>query len=192
MSPEIEDGTDILYKAANGRLCAFRKGCPALKYYNVEVNWQFISPELTEIMTGQPVVFGFDGKPIGYDDCSVKCDTGFALELWAENIEDCDPAATNQGSWTYFLMPWITNGVLGDAEIGSEGFSPTLTGVTRAGGGWGVGPYNVQEQDIAGTPGTLLTPLGATCHRRTFNTEVPPPAVTCDYQAVPLIGSCAP
>lgn len=191
MSPQYEDGTDVLYKAANGKRCAYKKGCPTLTGIEATINFQFISPEFIEIATGQPVVVGFDGEPIGYDDCDVKCDTGLAIELWSEILEDCDPAATNQGSWIYALLPWVTQATLGDIEIGSEAVELTLTGTTRSGGGWGVGPYLVQEQDALGTPGTLLTPLGSTCHRRIFRTEVPPPTASCDYTPV-TAGVCAP
>jgi hypothetical protein len=186
MNANVEDGEDVEYKAANGRVCGFKRGCPSFKGYDIELNFFSVSPELIEIATGNPVVYGFDGKPIGYDDCSIRCNSGFALELWAEVLgEDvCDAEGSGDGSWIYFLMPWVTNGMLGDLEVGSEAASLTLNGATRAGGGWGRGPYDVLAQDKAGTPGQLLTPLGSTCHRRTMVTTVRPPEPTCDYTPV--------
>jgi len=193
MNPNVDDGTDVEYKAANGKLCGFKKGCPTFKGYDLELHFFSISPEFVDIATGNPVYHGFDGAAIGYDDCDVQCKSGFALELWAEVLDAtaCELDAT--GKWVYFLLPWVTNGVIGDLEVGSEAVDLSLTGSTRNGGGWGVGPYNVQPADLAGTPGPLLTPLGATCHRRTFITSTPPPTVTCDYQ--PVVGTpavCAP
>lgn len=183
MNPNVEDGEDVEYKAANGRVCGFKRGCPSFRGYDIELNFYSISPEFIELTTGNPVVYGYDGQPIGYDDCSVKCDSGFALELWAEVLgEECDDGA--QGQWIYFLMPWVSNGMLGDMEIGSEAVTLTLSGATRAGGSWGVGPYDVMPVDAAGTPGPMLTPLDANCHRRTFVTSVPPPQPTCDYTPV--------
>jgi hypothetical protein len=38
--------------------------------------------------------------------------------------------------------------------------------------------------DAAGTAGTLLTPLGSNCHRRTFVTTVAPPEPVCEYTPV--------
>ncbi|MFE7782980.1 hypothetical protein [Streptomyces nigrescens] len=106
--------------------------------YDIELNFFSVSPEFIEITTGNPVVYGFDGKPIGYDDCSLKCDSGFALELWAEVLgEDVCDSDGGEGAWIYFLLPWVTNGMLGDLEIGNEAVSLTLNGATRAGGGWG-------------------------------------------------------
>lgn len=188
MNPNVEEGEDIEYRAANGRVCGFKRGCPSFRGYDIELNFFSVSPEFIEITTGNPVVFGFDGKPIGYDDCSVKCDTGFALELWAEVLgEDvCETDGGGDGAWLYWLLPWVTNGMLGDMEVGSEQASLTLSGSTRAGGGWGVGPYDVMPIDAAGTPGPLLTPVGSSCHRRTFLTNVAPPDATCEY--APVLG----
>lgn len=185
-APNISEGTDIEYRAPNGRLCAYKKGCPALLGIDTTVTFQSVSPEFIDITTGQDIVFGFDGTPIGWDDCDIKCDTGLALELWAPILGDdvCDVTGLSQGQWMYMLIPWLTNAVLGDLELASEAVSLSVSGSTRTGGGWGVGPYDVLEQDAALTPGPMLTPLGSTCHRRSFLTRVPPPTATCDYQDV--------
>ncbi|MGA5599640.1 hypothetical protein ACPCUF_01140 [Streptomyces griseoincarnatus] len=183
MNNNSDDGEDIEYKAANGRVCGFKRGCPTFKGFDVELNIFSVSPELIEILTGQPVYLGWDGKPIGFDTCSIKCDTGFALELWAEVLaEECAEGA--EGQWIYFLLPWVSNGMLGDLEIGAEAVTMQVTGATRAGGSWGVGPYDVQPIDAAGTPGPMLTPLDSSCHRRTFITTVAPPEPGCEYVPV--------
>lgn len=185
MAPNVEEGEDVEYKAANGRICGFKRGCPSFKGIDLTLTFFDISTEFIELTTGSPIVYGYDGKPIGYDDCSVKCNSGFAIELWAEVLgADACAADAGDGAWLYFLLPWVTNGMLGDMEFGSEAVNLTLTGSTRAGGGWGVGPYDVLEQDAAGTPGPLLTPLGSACHRRTFETIVPPPTILGEYTPV--------
>lgn len=187
MNPNTDDGDDVSYKAANGRQCGFKRGCPTFNGYDVEVNFFSVSPEFLEITTGNPVVYDYAGKPIGYDDCSLQCNSGFALELWAEVLgEDVCATGGSGGAWIYFLLPWVTNGILGDLEVGSEAVTLQLTGATRAGGGWGTGPYDVIAKDAAGTPSPLLTPLGATCHRRTMVTTIAPPNPVCDY--VPVTG----
>ncbi|MGW3765288.1 hypothetical protein [Streptomyces sp. NPDC005131] len=189
MNPNTEDGNDVSYKAANGRQCGFNRGCPTFNGYDVEVNFFSVSPEFLEITTGNPVIYDYSGKPVGYDDCSLQCNGGFALEMWAEVLgEDvCAADGTGDGAWIYFLLPWVTNGILGDLEVGSEAVTLQLTGATRAGGGWDRGPGDVIATDAAGTPGQLLTPRGSTCHRRTLVTTVAPPEPVCDY--VPVTGS---
>lgn len=186
MNVNSDEGTDVEYKAANGRVCGFKKGCPTFRGFDIELNFYSVSPQILEIATGNPVVFGYDGKPIGWDDCSISCDTGFALEGWAEVVgeEVCITDGLAAGEWIYFLLPWVTNGLLGDVEVGSEAVTLTLQGSTRTNGGWGVGPYNVLEQDAALTPGPLLTPLGASCHRRIITTHIAPPTASCEYEAV--------
>ncbi|MER6884072.1 hypothetical protein [Streptomyces althioticus] len=186
MNPNVEEGEDVTYRAANGRQCGFRRGCPSLNGLDVEINFFSVSPEFLEITTGNPVVYDYAGNAIGYDDCSLQCNSGFALEFWAEVLGSDACAADNagDGAWIYFLLPWVTNGMLGDLEIGSEAVELQMTGATRAGGGWGTGPYDVMAQDAANTPGPLLTPLGATCHRRMFVTTVAPPEPTCEYAPV--------
>lgn len=185
MNANVEDGTDVTFTAANGRQCGFKKGCPTLNGYDIELVFFQAAPELVDLMTGQPIVYGWDGKPIGWDDCSISCTAGFALELWADILGDdlCDnPNAT--GSWQYFLMPWLTNGQIGDLELANEAVNFTLTGSTKAGGKWGSGPYDVMAQDAANTPGPMLTPVGPKCHRRSFTTTVEPPLADIDYLPV--------
>ncbi|MFC7791421.1 hypothetical protein [Streptomyces cinereoruber] len=186
MEPNIEEGEDIEYKAANGRICGFKRGCPSFKGFDLTLTFHMISPEFIELTTGAPPVYGYDGKPIGWDDCSIKCNSGFAIELWAEVLgEDvCDTTGAGDGQWIYVLLPWVTNGMMGNLSVGSEPTSPTLTGATRAGGAWGVGPWDVMPLDAAGTAGPLLTPLGSACHRRIITTNVAPPAPVCDYVPV--------
>lgn len=185
MNANVEDGEDVEYKAANGRVCGFKRGCPSFRGFDIELSFFEISPEFIELTTGNPVVYDYAGEPIGYDDCSIQCNSGYALELWAEVLGDdvCSTAGAT-GAWVYFLLPWVTNGQLGDLEVGSEAASLTLTGATRAGGAWGTGPYDVQPTDALGTPGPLLAPLGPNCHRRTFVTSVPPPTILGEYLPV--------
>ncbi|MDQ0761982.1 hypothetical protein [Streptomyces canus] len=183
MNVNSDDGDDITYKAANGKVCGTKRGCPTFNGLDLELNVFSVSPEMVEILTGNPVFLGYDGTPIGFDTCSIQCNTGFALELWAEVLgEECADGA--EGQWLYWLMPWVTNGIIGDLEIGSEAVTLQITGSTRAGGSWGVGPYDVQPLDAAGTPGPMLTPLSSSCHRRTFLTTVAPPEPSCDYTPV--------
>ncbi|MEU8472603.1 hypothetical protein AB0F30_32765 [Streptomyces sp. NPDC029006] len=100
----VDDGDDIEYKAANGKVCGFRKGCPTFRGFDVEINFFAVSPELIELLTGNPVYVDASGKVIGTDSCSLQCKSGFALELWAEVLgEECEEGA--KGQWVYFLLP---------------------------------------------------------------------------------------
>jgi hypothetical protein len=183
MAPNTDEQDDKLYKAANGKLCAFKKGCLTLLGYDVTITLEFVSPELIDILTQQPVVLPATGTvPVGWDDCSIPCNGGFGLEIWTELLGEPCPTSGNP-QFLYTLLPWIQNGYIGDIELGSETVNLEITGATRAGGAWDVGPYLVTRDALA-APSKMLTPLGATCHRRNMIVDVAPPTATCTYQTV--------
>lgn len=185
MAANIDEGDDVVFKAANGKLCGFRKACPSLLNLDITLTIFQASPELFDILTGNPVVDDFGGDPIGTDTCAISCDTGFALEAWAEVLDsNCTDGGTPK--WIYVLIPWVTNGQIGDLTLSNEAVNFEITGSSRAGGGWDQGPYNVMSIDAMGTPGPMLTPVGPTCHRRIMEVTVAPPAPSCDYVPVPV------
>lgn len=184
MSPNIEAGTEIKFKAMNGRSCGAKKGCDTFNWFDITGTFYSASPEMIELMTGQPVYDDFDGNAVGWDDCAIACTAGFGLELWQNVIgEEC--VVGEEGIWFYWLLPWIENGRLGDVTVSAEGVTFTLTGSTRASGGWSLGPWDVQDNDGAGTAGPLLTAMGADCHRRGFLTSISPPTPACEAIATP-------
>jgi hypothetical protein len=184
MAPNVEAGTDISFKAMNGRQCGFKRGCPTFNGFDLTGGFFSASPELIDILTGNSVYNDFNGDPIGWDDCQVACNTGFALEIWQNVIgEEC--AEDTTGQWFYWLLPWVTNGVLGDVTVNAEGVTFSLTGNTRAGGGWSLGPWDVQAADAENTPGPLLEVIGSECHRRGFVSTIEPPTAACTWISVP-------
>lgn len=186
MNPVIDEQDDVIYRAANGSLCGVKRGCPTLLGYDLEFNFFQVSPELTGVLTGNPTVMDFGGDPVGTDDCGIRCDAGFAIEFWAELI-GATCTTTGAPRYLYGVLPWITNAYVSDLEIGSEQVTFQLVGSTRAGGQWGTGPFDVVATDAANTPGRMLTPLGATCHRRMQITTIAPPVPSCELQATPAL-----
>jgi hypothetical protein len=185
LNPNIDTPDDITYRAANGTLCGIKRGCPTLLGYDIEVDFFQVSPQFVDVTTDQPLVMDSAATPVGWDDCSVQCQGGFALEFWAELLgQNCTD--TGQQKYLYVLLPWVSNAYISDLTIGSEAVTFQLLGNTRAGGRWGTGPYPVVP-GAGGTPGPMLTPLGATCHRRVQITTVAPPVPNpdCDYSTVP-------
>lgn len=187
LNPNVDTQDDVIYRAANGTICGVKRGCPALLGYDLEFNFFQVSPQLTDVLTGNPIVLDNLSEPVGNDSCTINCQSGFALEFWTELIgQNC--TATGAQKYLYTLIPWVTNAYISDLEIGSEQVTFQLVGNSRAGGGWGEGPYDVVLNGAApGTPGPMLTPLGPTCHRRMQITTVAPPVPdpACDYATVP-------
>lgn len=188
MNGNIDTPDDVIYRAANGKLCGVKRGCPSLLGYDIEFNFFQVSPQLVDVLTGQPIVLDNIAEPVGWDNCDIKCDGGFALEFWSELIgQTC--TTTGAQKFLYVLLPWVTNAYLNDLEIGSDQVTFQAVGSTRAGGQWDVGPYDVVLNGAApGVPGPMLTPLGDTCHRRIQITTVAPPTPDpdCDYSTVPV------
>lgn len=184
LTSNTEDGAEISYVNGRGDRCGYLRRCPTLSDLTVELEVLFASPELLDIATASPVRFDYAGEVIGFETGNVSC-TPFALEGWI-NVLNQECADNVPGQWLYVLLPWVSGAILGDLEITGEATNFTITGNTRAGGSWGVGPYNVQAADAANTPGPLLAPLEATSHRAIQLTTVPPPTPSCDY--VPVTG----
>lgn len=183
MAPNVNEGTDIEMLNMRGQTCGFKRACPDFRGFDITATFWEASPEQIEILTGNPVYFDYNGDPIGWDDAQVACQSGFGLELWQSVLsEECEGG--NDPSF-YWLLPWLSNGVLGNVTVNNEGLSFTLTASTRANSQWALGPWDVQAQDVANTAGPLLTPLGSTTHRRSFLTTIAPPTVTCGYIEVP-------
>lgn len=189
MAPNVEPGTDISFKAMSGRSCAFKRGCPTFNGFDLTGEFFSASPEMIEILTGNPVYLDFDGNPIGWDDCSLPCSSGFGIEIWQNVVGEECPVDGSDGLWFYWLLPWVANGILGDVTVNNEGVTFSLTGNTRASGLWQRGPWDVQAVDALNTPGPLIEALGSDCHRRGFLTTIAPPTAACTYVTVPPVVS---
>lgn len=189
MNPNVDVQDDVIYRAANGTLCGVKRGCPTLLGYDLEFNFFQVSPELMSVLTNQPEVLDANGAPVGTDDCSIQCSGGFALEFWSELVgQNCTDTGIER--FLYVLIPWVSNAYISDLEIGSEAVTFQLVGNSKAGGQWGVGPYDVVDTAISPAPplaGPMLTPLGDTCHRRMQITTIAPPVPDplCDFATVP-------
>lgn len=189
MNPNVDVQDDVIYRAANGTLCGVKRGCPTLLGYDLEFNFFQVSPQLTSVLTNQPEVLDAAGELVGNDDCAIQCSGGFALEFWAELVgSGCDE--TGGERWLYVLLPWVSNAYITDLSIGSEQVTFQLLGNSKAGGRWGVGPYDVVNTAVPpATPvaGPMLAPLGDTCHRRMQITTIAPPVPDpdCDFATVP-------
>lgn len=187
MTANVNEGTDITFTAASGRSCGFSPACPEFLGYNITWTFFSASPELIEMLTGNPMVFDWQGNPAGWQDKQVTCREGFAMEIWQQVVgEECPEEQTQaEGIWAYWLLPWVRNAILGDLTIGNEGLQFSLTGITKDASRWGDGPWDVVAQDADNTAGPLITPVESDAHRYFTLTTVPPPEAECEY--VPVV-----
>lgn len=183
--PEIEEGEEIIKKTASGKTCVADKGPDTIKWYNFEVTFCAIDPELALMFNPkwQPELDA-SGSVIGWRvTTDTSLDAGYAVEMWTDlaGADVCDnPDAL--GAWGYMLLPWVVGGAMGDLEITGEAPDIVFTGRAKPGARWGHGPYNV-IQDGTGAPSPLLTPIGRdVLFLAPTITTLPPPEPVCGAQ----------
>jgi hypothetical protein len=187
-SPEIADGEDIEVRKANGELCVSDSGCSELRWINVEAEFCQVDPDLFAMITGYPTVLDWQGDAVGNRVTGkIDCDAGFALELWSD-VPGNPCTDGGQRQYGYFLLPWVSSGIIGDFEITNDATTFTLTARTKVGGNWARGPYNVDPTDAATPPtaGPLLTPIGPDEHMDMHLSTVPPPEPQCGCVALDI------
>ncbi|MCL1900581.1 MAG: hypothetical protein FWG11_08755 [Promicromonosporaceae bacterium] len=192
-SANIEDGEAISVVNANGKQCVFQPAKPSITSIGLEVTFCDVDPELYALITGQRVVYDYKGDAVGFrvNTAVSPGDVGWALEIWS-NVPGvaCAPedaggvAATSQGTYGYLLYPFLQGGVLGDYTIENGAVTFSIGNiVTKSGGNWGKGPYDVVTQ-VGGGRGGLLEAIEADDHFHVQLTDVAPPEGRCG--CVPL------
>lgn len=188
------ESEEINQTNANGERCIYEPAEPELTGYTLEMQFCEVDPELFSLVTGQRVYYDGDGMAIGIavnTDVSLE-DRGFALEVWAgAPAGDACVNPNAQGSFGYFLAPYLKGGILGDYTVENGAVTFTITGATtRNGNGWGSGPYNVMLN--GGVPAPLVTPLEPNDHKLLIWVGVAPPELfygtrpVLDPEATPI------
>lgn len=185
-APNIAEPEEIEVRKANGTVCISDPGCPSLNWFDLEMEFCQIDPELFSFFSGYPLVLDYAGQAVGNRITGkIRCDSSFSLEVWT-NLPQEQCADTSAGQeFGYFLAPCITAGIIGEFTIENDALTITFNARTRAGSGWGVGPYDVDQIDAAGTAGPLLTPIGADDHLDMHVTSIAPPVAACGCVAMP-------
>jgi hypothetical protein len=184
ITPNTEDGERFLQRTANGNAIINQRGKPLLNWYDVEIEFQEVDPELFTILTGlQPYMDDQDrviGFPVTESDFATA---NFALELWMGNAEEaCLPGSLP--FYGYNLLPWVVEGALSDdIVITNDLITMKIMGRTRKGTPWGVGPYDVVV-DQAGDPSPLFTAIADDTHHLPIWTQLAPPEAECGCQSL--------
>lgn len=190
----FQERQDALRLNANGDICVDKPKAAILRWYEVAVELCQVNPSMINIMTAEPLVENDAADPvtIGWDTEVGSANlSNFALEFWVGTEDEaCDDGEVVYG---YGILPWVYQANLLDVTIGNDVVTFTVSGITRKGSPWGVGPYNVLINETglnAGLPGPLLTPIGANVHKRFFWTRLGPPLADCDCtDATPVLAA---
>jgi hypothetical protein len=194
LTSEIEDGTEIITKKADGSLCVNEKANNSFKRFTLEMEFCGVDPSLLSFVTNaEPYTSGSGANSdvIGFTVAEGAIAKKFALELWTGlSGQACEAGDEEAGG--YLLLPYVQAGVLGDITVdGENAVTFSLTGaMTKGGNAWGTGPYKVhmvasQTPGTPGTPSVLPTALDTADHLLMLLTGVAPPPNSAGPQAMP-------
>lgn len=186
LTPNTEDGERFLQRNAAGRAIVNQRSLPLLNWYDVNIQFQEVDPELFSIITGLDTYLNDQNQAIGVVVTESQYATAnFALELWMGNAEEeCPPTGEPLPWYGYNLLPWVVEGALtDDITITNDLITFTVTGRTRKGTPWGEGPYDV-VLDQAGDPSPLFTDIPSDTHHLPIWSQLAPPQPECGCQSL--------
>jgi len=185
LSSEIEDGAEIIVKKASGALCVNEKLSDSFKRFTAEIEFCGVNPDLLSIVSNAKPYLDYAGDVAGFKVAEGTIDNRFSLELWSGlSGVACLPGQADEASG-YFLLPFMSAGVLGDITIdGENAVTFSVTGAsTRGGNQWGDGPYLTLRQED-GTMAALPEPLEPEDHLLLIDTALAPPPSACQARLV--------
>lgn len=185
LTPNVEEGERFLQRGANGRAIVNQRGRPSLNWYDVQIQFAEVDMELFTIVTGLQPYEDDEGRVIGFPVTESDFATAnFALEAWMGNAEEVCLPGDPLPFWGYNLLPWVTEGALGeDITITNDLITFTVIGRTRKGTPWGTGPYDVVI-DENGDPMDLFTAIPDDTHHLPIWTQLAPPVASCGCQSL--------
>lgn len=180
-----DDGTNIRERNFGDELCIVDDAFTQIIGYTADITLCGVDPDLVGLLTGQPVVTNAADDVVGFDaTTSVDLDSfGFALEVWSRIAGSaCDPSGNRP--WGYTVFPFLKGGRVGGFTFENGAVQFTISGAqTRDGNGWGVGPFDV-DRDELGVPSPLHEALGVNTHYRNTLVTLDPPAAACGAVAL--------
>lgn len=185
----LQERQDALTLNANGDICVDKPKAPILRWYEVNLQFCNVDPELLNILTDDPIVLNDAVVPaaVGYKTTRGSIATNnFALEFWVgTEDEECDDGETEYG---YGVLPWMYQGYITDLTFGNQVTTFTVNAITKFGTPWAQGPYNVRvalSGVDAGLPMPLLQALSPADVKLFQWTTLPPPQAQCGCVALP-------
>jgi hypothetical protein len=188
LTSEVEDGTEIITKKADGSLCVNEMTDSSFKRFTVEMEFCGVDPDLLSVVTNAEQYMDYSDESAGIVVPEGTIDKRFALELWTGlSGRACEPGEEEASG--YMLLPFLAAGVLGDVTVdGENAVTFSMTGAyTKGGNTWGVGPYDVLLDGTTppGTPAPLPTALDPLDHLLLLETGVAPPPSACGFGPIP-------
>lgn len=189
MTKNYEDREEFFVKNADGNFCVRETNPPILKWIDLVFTFCNVDPDIVNIMAAEPLYTSDDAAATktGWSTTEGSAsNVNFAFEGWTR-LSGTGVACTGGVEYGYVLFPWVVEGTIGDMTLENGVANFTINARTHGNSLWGVGPYNVDLSDNAGTldtPIPMLTPILSTQHHRMFITRLAPPAAACGCASV--------
>lgn len=181
MSPQNEEGDELLQLGADGQLIVNSQSKHNFKRWQLSIELAEVDPELVSLLTHVVLeTEDNDGDVVGFRSVEGQIEEEFAFELWSGiGDQDCQDGE----EFGYLLFPWVAGGVFEDLTIENGVATTTISNAfTQAGGAWGVGPYDVVP-DEDGEPAPLGTEIQPNEHHVQRLTTIAPPDAQVGCQA---------
>lgn len=186
LTPNVEAPDEFKQKNAAGNFLVNQRSRPLLNWMELQIDFVEVDPELFGMITGLPVIRNDAAIPeaVGFQITeSAFATANFALELWMGTAEGpCEPG--EEVLYGYQLLPWVVEGAIGgEITVTNDLITFSVTGRTRSGTPWGVGPYDVINTDL-GAASPLLVAIPDDTHDHIQWTTLAPPAASCGCVAL--------
>jgi len=175
-----EEGTNIRERNFADELCVVDDAYTDIIGYTADIALCGVDPDMISLFTGQPTIKNAAGDVVGF---GARTDIdlgsfGFALEVWSKLAgAACDPSGNRK--WGYTVFPFLQGGRLGGFSFENAAVQFTISGAqTRDGNGWGVGPFDVDRDDL-GNPIPLFESMHVNEAWRNIVVTLDPPAASC-------------
>lgn len=180
LSTEVEEGTEILQKRADGSLCVNERSSDSFKRFTIEMEFCGVDPALLSVVTNAEIYEDWAGDVAGFTVGEGAIDGAFSFELWTGLSGQACASGAEEASG-YLLNPFVNSGVLGDIAVdGENAVTFSLTGAfTRGGNQWATGPFEVLLNGV--DPDVLPVALDPLDHLLMIETGVAPPPAACGF-----------
>jgi hypothetical protein len=136
LSPDVEDGEDILSKNACGDICINDKDCKRLKGFDLELKLCGVPLPVIEMLTGATLLDDGASPPnivgaVMKEAKTAPCRDPFSIELWSKNADKnlCGPGGVAGRQFIHWVLPRTINWeITGDLSFSNGALEITLSG----------------------------------------------------------------
>jgi hypothetical protein len=132
--PQYEDGDEFFLRTAGGKVCVNEQAPPTLKRMQLTVDLCVLDPELfATFYSARTLTTGAPATGTGFAVPAGEPSQHYSVEVWQRVTGEaaCTPGGVQR--YGYVLWPNVSNGKLGNYQIGNEPSQPQVVADAQAG-----------------------------------------------------------